>query len=78
MTGAYIKERRVHTVHKFFAVVLPGHKIIEVSFHVVYLSIAVETIKHLQIRLVDQDGDSVNFHSEVITVQLHVKSLSSS
>lgn len=72
-TGAYINEQRVHTIHEFFPVVPPGYKIIEVPSHVIYLPIAVQSIDHLQLKLVDQDGELVNFRGEIITIRLHVK-----
>lgn len=73
-TGAYINEQRVQTIHEFFPVVPPGYKIIEVPSNVIYLPIAVQSIDHLQLKLVDQDGELVNFRGEVITIRLHVKS----
>lgn len=72
-TGAYVNELKVHTIHEFFPVVPPGYKIIEVPSHVIYLPITVKTIDHLQLRIVDQDGDLVNFRGEVITIRLHLK-----
>lgn len=75
-TGAYINERRVHTVHEFFPIVPPGYKIIEVPSHVIYLPIAASAIHHLQLKIVDQDGELVNFRGEIITIRLHIKSMS--
>lgn len=72
--GAYINEQRVHTIHEFFPTVPPGYKIIEVPSHIIYLPITVQAIDHLQLKLVDQDGQLVNFQGEVITIRLHVKS----
>jgi hypothetical protein len=72
-TGAYVNERKVHTIHEFFPVVPPGYKIVEVPSHVIYLPITVKTIDHIQLRIVDQDGDLVNFRGEVITIRLHIK-----
>lgn len=74
-TGAYINERKVHTIHEFFPFVPPGYKIIEVPSHVIYLPISSRIIDHIQLRIVDQDGDLVNFRGEVITIRLHIKSL---
>lgn len=73
--GAYINERKVHTIHEFFPVVPPGYKIVEVPSHVIYLPITGKTIDHIQLRLVDQNGDLVNFRGEIITIRLHLKSL---
>lgn len=72
--GAYINERKVHTIHEFFPLAPPGYKIIEVPSHVIYLPITSKTIDHIQLRIVDQDGDLVNFRGEVITIRLHIKS----
>lgn len=74
-TGAYINGRKVHTIHEFFPIVPPGYKIVEVPSNVIYLPIAVNTIDHIQLRIVDQDGDLVNFRGEIITIRLHIKSL---
>lgn len=73
-TGAYINEQKVHTIHEFFPFVPPGYKIIEVPSHVIYLPIISKIIDHIQLRIVDQDGNLVNFRGEVITIRLHIKS----
>lgn len=72
-SGAYINGQKVHTIHEFFPAVPPGYKIIEVPTQVIYLPVAVKSIDHLQIRIVDQDGNLINFRREVITVRLHIK-----
>ena len=74
-TGAYINDRNVHTIHKFFPIVPPEYKVVEVPSHVIYLPVAVKTIDHIQLRIVDQDGNLVNFRGETITRRLHIKSL---
>lgn len=73
-TGAYINDQKVHTIHEFFPTVPPGYKIVEVPSHVIYLPIIVKTIHHIQLRIVDQDGELVNFRGETITIRLHLKS----
>ena len=73
-SGAYINGCKVHTIHEFFPAVPPGYKIIEVPSQVIYLPVNVKSIDHLEVRLVDQDGNLVNFRGEVITVRLHIKS----
>ena len=74
-TGAYINGQKVHTIHEFFPAVPPGYKIVEVPSHVIYLPVAVQTIDHIQLRRVYQDGHLVNFRGEVIKIRLHNRSL---
>lgn len=74
-TGAYINNQSVHTIHQFFPAVPPGYKIIEVPSHVIYLPISTKLIDYIQLRVVDQDGDLVNFRGETITIRLHIKSV---
>lgn len=73
-TGAYVNNKKVHTIHSFFPSTPPGYKIIEVPTNPIYLPVIVKTIDHLQIKVVDQDGRLVNFRGETITVRLHIKS----
>ena len=75
-SGAYINERKVHTIHEFFPAVPPGYKIIEIPAQVIYLPITVHTIDNMQLRIVDQDGNFVNFRGEIITIRLHIKAAS--
>ena len=74
-TGAYINQNKVHTIHEFFPAVPPGFKIIEVPKQIIYLPITVKIIDHLQLRIVDQNGDLVNLRGEVITIRLHIKTV---
>ena len=74
-TGAYINNQSVHTIHQFFPAVPPGYKIIEVPKQVIYLPVSIKCIDYIQLRIVDQEGDLVNFRGETITVRLHIKSV---
>ena len=76
-SGAYINERKVHTIHEFFPAVPPGYKIIEVPSQVIYLPIAVKVIDDVQLRIIDQDDELVNFRGEIITIRLHIKETAS-
>ena len=73
-TGAYFNGKKVHTIHSFFPAVPPGYKIIEVPSEVIYLPVTTKKIDYLKLRIVDQDGDLVNFRNEEVTISLHVKS----
>lgn len=74
-TGAYINSEKVHTIYQFFPVVSPGYKIVQVPSEIIYLPVAVNSIDHLQLRIVDQDGNPIDFRGEVITVRLHIKTV---
>ena len=62
--GAFINERRAHTIHNFFPSVPPGYKILEVPPNPIYRPVTVTSIHHLQHRIVDQDGYLINFRGE--------------
>lgn len=74
-TDAYINNQKVHTIHEFFPCVPPGFKVVEAPSNVIYLPISTRVIDHLQIRIIDQDQNLVNFRGETITIRLHIKSL---
>lgn len=71
--SAYINNKPAHTLHEFSPMVGPGYKIVEVPKNVVYLPVTVKRITSIAIKLIDQDGDIVNFRGENITVRLHFK-----
>ena len=73
--GAYSNGERVHIIHEFFPAVPPGFKIIEIPRQVIYLPVTVKSINNIELRIVDQDGQLVNFRKEVITVRLHIKAI---
>ena len=74
-TGAYSNGEKVQTIHEFFPAVPPGFKIIEIPRQVIYLPITVKSINNIELRIVDQDGNLVNFRKEIITVRLHIKGI---
>lgn len=73
ISGSYINGRQVHTIHEFAPTVPPGYKIVEVPSNVIYLPVNVRQIGSITLKIVDQDGDPVNFRGENITVRLHLK-----
>lgn len=75
INGSYVNGEKVYVIHEFFPAVAPGYKIIEIPKEIIYLPIRSNIIENIQIRIVDQDGDLVDFRGETITVRLHLKSL---
>ena len=74
-TGAYINNKSVHTIHEFFPLVPAGYRIVEIPKSVIYLPVNVRSINYLQLKIVDQDNEVVNFRNETITIRLHLKSV---
>lgn len=72
-TGAYLNNTLVHTIHEFFPTVEPGYKIVEVPKNVIYLPVTVKTIHTLNINILDQDDNLIDFRGETITVRIHIK-----
>lgn len=72
-TGAYINNKSVHTIHEFFPSVPPGYRITEAPRTVIYLPVNIQTIDFLQLKIVDQDNELINFRNEIITIRLHLK-----
>lgn len=72
---SYVNGKKVYAIHEFFPIVSPGYKIVEIPREIIYLPVRSHIIDDIQIRILDQDGDLVDFRGEDITVRLHLKSL---
>lgn len=73
ITGSYLNNRASHTIHEFSPKVPPGYKINEVPQNVIYFPITVKNIQKIELSLVDQSNQTVNFRGETITIRLHIK-----
>lgn len=73
ITGSYLNNRASHTIHEFSPRVPPGYKINEVPQNVIYFPITVKNIQKIELSLVDQNNQSINFRGETITIRLHIK-----
>lgn len=71
--GAYFNNEAAHTLHEFSLKVPPGNKIIETPHNVIYFPVTVKSIHALNLSIVDQENNPVNFQGETITVRLHIK-----
>lgn len=76
VTGSYHNDKLIHRIHQFFPTVPPGYKIVETPATIVYLPINTKVIDHLAVKILDQDGNLVNFRGETVTVRLHLKKVS--
>lgn len=73
--GSYLNGQPVHIIHQFFPNVSPGFKIIESPQNVIYFPVTGKIIDKIIIKIVDQDGELVNFRGETITLRLHLREL---
>lgn len=71
--GSFNNGKPVHIIHQFFPAVAPGYKIVESPLPILYFPVSVKTINSVTIKILDQDGDLINFRNETITVRLHLK-----
>jgi hypothetical protein len=73
VSNSFINGQPGHILHEFFPRVGPGYKIIDSPANVIYLPVNKRRIEGVTIKIVDQDGDLINFRGEVITLRLHLK-----
>lgn len=71
--GAYSNDDPMHTLHEFYPTVGIGYKIVEVPQNVIYLPLTVRTIHNINIRIVDQSNNLVDFRGELVTLRVHIK-----
>jgi hypothetical protein len=74
-TGSYINGEQGHIIHEFFPGVAPSFKINEVPSTAVYLPITTNYIDSIVLRIIDQDGELIDFREEPISIRLHLKRL---
>lgn len=62
-----------HIIHSFYPTVAPGFKIVEKPHNLVYLPLNVSRISDINLIILDQDNELIDFRGETITVRLHIK-----
>lgn len=73
-SGSYINGKHCHTIHQFsHCKVKPGYKFIEVPQHIVYFPMNEGRLQSIQISVVDQDGNLIDFRGEQISCRIHIK-----
>lgn len=72
-SGAHYNDDLVHTIHEFGIDVDPGFAINETPHNIIYYPINTRTINNITLRIIDQDGDLINFRDELIVVRLELK-----
>ena len=75
ITGSYVNGNPTPVIYAFFPNVSPGFKIIERPHNLIYLPVALKTIKNLQVSLTDQNNESINLRGEELTIKFHLKQI---
>lgn len=75
ITGSYVNGTPNPVIYSFFPNVSPGYKIVERPQNLIYLPVAVDTIKHLNVTLTDQDNNPLNLRGETLTIKFHMRQI---
>lgn len=74
VTGAYVNGRLCHSLYEFASNKVDlGYKIVEQPNNIIYMPVVPRRINCIQISVVDQDGEKVDFRGEDITCRIHIK-----
>lgn len=74
VSGSYVNGKSSHTIHEFATnKVDVGYKIIERPKNLIYLPIVSKRLNYIEISLVDQNGEPIDFRGETVTCRIHIK-----
>lgn len=73
ISGSYHNGMKTHTIYEFDPMVDPGYKINEQPKHLIYLPVVKHRISTINISILDQNSDLVDFRGENITCRIHIK-----
>lgn len=71
--GSFLNSKPVHIIHQFFPSVPYGYKIVESPLNILYYPVSIKTINNITVKVVDQQGNLINFRGEEITIRLHLR-----
>lgn len=71
--GSFINERPSHSLYEFAINSDPGYGVNEIPNKVVYLPVTTHRIHNITVKILDQDGELVNFRGEEIILRLQLK-----
>lgn len=71
--GSYKDGVNQHILHTFYPTVAPGFKIVEKPHNLVYLPLSSTSISDVELSILDQDGNFIDFRGETISARVHIK-----
>lgn len=77
-SGAYINSEASHTIFEFDIDVEPGYKLSKEPTNIIYLPVIPESrqfIDNITLRIVDDNGNLINFRGEKIIIKLELRKL---
>lgn len=72
--GSFVNNKPSHVLHEFSPNVPPGYQIIECPTNIVYLPLKqANNIQRIEVRIVNEHDDMVNFKGEIISLRIHIR-----
>jgi hypothetical protein len=75
--SSYLNGKPCHYIHSFYPQVAPQYKIVESVVEPIYYPVVVKAITNITVKIVDQDGELLNFRDDIRTVRLHLRKVDS-
>lgn len=72
-SGSYRNSETGHSIYEFGINVDPGYAITEEPNNIIYYPLTTRTISNITLKIVDQNGDLINFREEPIVIRLELK-----
>lgn len=71
--GDYRNGEPSHIIYQFSPSVAPGYRMAETPESVTYHSVIGNKLEEISVKVLDQDGQLINFGDEIISIRLHFK-----
>ena len=71
--GSYVNGLPSHIIYEFVPNISPGHRYIEVPKNIIYFPINRRNISSVTIKIVDENGEHIDFRGENIQLRLHLR-----
>ena len=72
-SNSFYNNQKVYILHEFFSNVPATYKIIEEVNQIIYIPINNKSIDCIEFRLIDQNGELIDFRNEIICLRVHIK-----